>query len=439
MTAQLFVLPDIGGFEGVGVIEVHVKPGDSVKAEDPIITLESDKATMDIPAPYAGVVRELKVAVGDKLSEGAPLALIEPIDGAASSPAAVASAAPAKAPAPPAGAPVPAPTAPAELQESPDAAPPSTLPRGAQTVGSSNSARAHASPSVRRFARELGVDLGLVRGSGPRERVLIDDVKAFTKSVMTGARGSTIAAAPLPAIAPIDYSKFGPIETVPLSRIRRLSGQALHRSWVSVPHVTQFDEADITDLEDFRKSRSAEAAKKGVKLTMLSFLMKAAVTALEKYPGFCASLSGDGESLVLKQYKHIGVAVNTDNGLVVPVVRDVDQKGVFELAQELQSLGEVARAGKLTPAQLQGGCFTISSLGGIGGTAFTPIINAPEVAILGVSRAAMRPVYDGEGFVPRLMLPFAVSYDHRVIDGVAGAQFTQYLASVLADIRQILL
>jgi pyruvate dehydrogenase E2 component (dihydrolipoamide acetyltransferase) len=429
MSARLFTLPDIGAFENVGVIEVHVKPGDAVRAEDPIVTLESDKATMEIPAPYAGIVCELKVAVGDRISEGAPLAMIEPSD---------ADAAPVVVNAP--AAPLPGQSDRREPASTPVASgsPPPTLPRGAQTVGSSDSSRAHASPSVRRFARELGVDLGLVAGSGPRGRVLVDDVKVFTKSVMTGARNA-FAAGGQPAVAPIDFSKFGPTETVPLSRIRRLSGQALHRSWVTVPHVTQFDEADITDLESFRQDRSADAAAKGVRLTLLSFLMKAAVTALERYPEFCASLSADGESLVIKKYMHIGVAVNTDNGLVVPVVRDVDQKGVFELARELQTLSDVARAGKLTPAQLQGGCFTISSLGGIGGTAFTPIINAPEVAILGVSRATRRPVYHGDALEPRLMLPFALSYDHRVIDGVAGARFTQFLATVLADIRQILL
>jgi pyruvate dehydrogenase E2 component (dihydrolipoamide acetyltransferase) len=290
---------------------------------------------------------------------------------------------------------------------------------------------------VRRFARELGVDLGLVYGSGPKGRILKDDVKAFTKSVLTHNKLGSVA--PAPASPPIDFSKFGPIETKPLSRIRRLSGQALHRSWTSIPHVTQFDDADITELEAFRKARQKEAEKQGVKLTLLSFLLKATVTALEKFPDFRASLSADGESLVYKQYFHVGIAVNTDNGLVVPVVRNVDQKGLFELAREVQALSDKARAGKLLPAEMQGGCFTLSSLGGVGGSAFTPIINAPEVAILGVSRAAIRPVYVDDAFVPRLVLPFALSYDHRVIDGVAGARFTQFLGTVLADIRQILL
>lgn len=441
MSAQLFLLPDIGNFEGVSVIELHVQPGDRVQAEDPIITLESDKATMDIPAPYAGVVRELKVAVGDKVREGAPVAVIEPIaQGAPPSPVTApapqipkaASSQPAAVVTPPSAAP---PTAPVATAPTPRPAP-AGLPQGAEIVGASESARAHASPSVRRFARELGVDLGLVQGSGPRGRVLRDDVTGFTKAVMSGAKS---AAAGLPSVPPVDFSRFGPVEHRPLSRVKRLAGQALHRSWATVPHVTQFDEADITDLEEFRQGKLEEAERRGVKLTLLSFLLKAAVTALQKYPDFCASLSPDGETLVLKQYFHIGVAVNTDHGLMVPVLRDVDQKGLLDLAREVGVLSDKARAGRIAPADLQGGCFTISSLGGVGGTGFTPIVNAPEVAILGVSRAATRPVYrDGE-FVPRLMLPFALSYDHRVIDGVAGARFTQFLSTVLADIRQILL
>lgn len=441
MSAQLFVLPDIGNFEGVSVIELHVRPGDRVQAEDPIITLESDKATMDIPAPYPGVVRELKVAVGDKVSEGVPIAVIEPIEQSAPPPAAVPP--PPQEPktaALPQAASVEASTAAASpARQTAAAVPrpaPAGLPQGAETVGTSESARAHASPSVRRFARELGVDLGLVRGSGPRGRVLREDVTAFTKAVMSGTK--SVAAGP-PPVPPVDFSRFGPVEHRPLSRVKRLAGQALHRSWATVPHVTQFDEADITDLEEFRKGKLEEAERRGVKLTLLSFLLKAAVTALQKYPEFCASLSADGETLVLKHYFHIGVAVNTDHGLMVPVLRDVDQKGLLDLAREVGVLSEKARAGKIAPADLQGGCFTISSLGGVGGTGFTPIVNAPEVAILGVSRAAMRPVYRDGAFVPRLMLPFALSYDHRVIDGVAGARFTQFLSTVLADIRQILL
>ena len=428
---EVFQLPDIGSVEGVKVIDVLVKTGDTVQAEDPLITLESDKASMDIPAPYAGVIRELKVAVGDAVSEAMPVAVI----------ARVGTTKAARAPTTTAGSSIPAV---AETPvENPDTPPvprpaPASLPRTAETVGGSHSAKAHASPSVRRFARELGVDLGLVYGSGPRGRILKDDVKGFTKSVLTRNKLGS-ATPPGPASPPIDFSKFGPIDTQPLSRIKRLSGQALSRSWNSIPHVTQFDEADITELEDFRQTRQKEAEKKGVKLTLVSFLLKAAVTALEKYPDFCASLSPDGEAIIYKKYFHLGLAVNTNHGLVVPVIRDVDQKGLFELAREVQNLSEKARAGKLFPAEMQGGCFTLSSLGSIGGSGFTPIINAPEVAILGISRAAIRPVYRDNAFVPRLILPFALSYDHRVVDGVAGARFTRYLSTVLADIRQILL
>jgi pyruvate dehydrogenase E2 component (dihydrolipoamide acetyltransferase) len=433
---KLFLLPDIGNFKDVAVIEVFVKPGDRVQAEDPLLTLESDKATMDIPAPYAGIVRELKVASGDKVSQGSPIAVIETAPELA---VATGGGAPAARAAefPPVA--VAGEVSSVDVTPAAPPAPPSTLPRGAETVGASSSARAHASPSVRRFARELGVDLGLVYGHGPKGRVLKDDVKAFTKAVLSSTRVHPAGGFSLPAIPPVDFSKFGPVEVKPLSRIKRLAGQALHRSWITVPLVTQFDEADITDLEEFRKSRLEAAIDKGVKLTLVSVLLKAVVTALQKFPDFATSLTPDGESLVCKKYFHIGVAVNTADGLVVPVVRDVDQKGLFELAGEVQSLSEKARAGELAPEEMQGGCFTISSLGGVGGTGFTPIVNTPEVAILGVSRAAIRPVHRDGTFVPRLILPFAVSYDHRVIDGVAGAQFTQYLGTLLSDIRQILL
>ncbi|MGQ0657064.1 MAG: dihydrolipoyllysine-residue acetyltransferase [Chromatiales bacterium] len=431
---RLFVLPDIGSFKDVPIIEVLVKTGDRVKAEDPLITLESDKATMEIPAPYAGVVKEMKVAVGDKVSEGTPICVIEEAaEVAAAARVDAARPQPPPPPAMPSALTVPAPAEPAAAR------PPPAVPRGAQTVGGSASAKAHASPSTRIFARELGVDLGLVTGSGPKGRILKGDVKAFVKGAVSGTTIASSGRFALPEIPPIDFSKFGPVESVPLSRIRRLAGQNLQRSWIAVPHVTQFDEADITDLEEFRNSKLAAAKDKGVKLTLVSFLLKAVVTALAKYPQFCASLSADGESLVYKKYVHIGVAVNTEEGLVVPVVRDVDQKGLFDLAREVQILSSKARQRKLGPAEMQGGCFTISSLGGVGGSSFTPIINVPEVAILGVSPARMRPVYQDGEFVPRLMLPFALSYDHRVIDGVAGAQFTQYLSAVLSDIRQILL
>ncbi|MGH8245152.1 MAG: 2-oxo acid dehydrogenase subunit E2, partial [Gammaproteobacteria bacterium] len=313
-------------------------------------------------------------------------------------------------------------------------------PTGAQTLAANRSARAYAGPAVRRFARELGVDLGLVRGSGRKGRILMDDVKAFTKAVMTDNRvfdrGGGFS---LPEIPPVDFSKFGPIETRPVPRLKRLSAQNLHRSWINVPHVTQFDEADITELEKFRQSKLDEAKKRELKLTLLTFLVKAAVVALKKYPDFASSLTPDGESLVFKQYFHIGFAVNTEQGLMVPVIRDADQKGLFELAKELSDMAEKAREKKIKPSEMQGGCFTISSLGHIGGLGFTPIINTPEVAILGVSRSLMKPVYNNGAFEPRLILPFSLSYDHRVIDGAAAAEFTQYLSTVLTDIRHILL
>jgi len=423
-------VPDIGDFKDVDIIEVAVKPGDRVKREDTLITLESDKATMDIPSPTAGVVKKVLVKVGDKVKEGKPILFLEE------------EARPEKTPTSVAG----TETITAVAVTAPEPAPQSVSPRpapatvtGAQIVGASHTAKAHASPSVRLFARELGVDLGLVYGKGPKGRILKEDVTAFVKSMLSGTKLSGRGAFALPEVAPVDFSRFGAIETRPLGRLKRLGGQHLHRSWITVPHVTQFDEADITDLEDFRKSKLEAAKKKNVKLTLIAFLVKAVVDVLQQYPVFNASLSPDGENIIFKKYFHIGIAVNTDNGLVVPVIRDADQKGLFDIAAELGRLSDKAREGKLTPTEMQGGCFTISSLGGVGGTGFTPIINAPEVAILGVSRAAMKPVYrDGE-LAPRLILPYALSYDHRVIDGVAGAEFTQYLSGVLGDIRQILL
>jgi pyruvate dehydrogenase E2 component (dihydrolipoyllysine-residue acetyltransferase) len=428
---ETVTVPDIGDFKEVEVIEVLVKPGDAVAKEQSLITLESDKATMEIPSPAAGVVKELKVKVGDKVSEGSPVLVIESSGGA---PAQQAS----PAPAPAAPKPESAPAAPAPI---PRTGPVPMEPREA------TAARPHASPSVRKFARELGVDLTKVRGSGPKGRVLHDDVQAFVKGVMTQGAGAAPAPAArggampfnLPAWPEVDFAKFGPVEIRPLSRIQKLSGGNLHRNWVSIPHVTQFDEADITDLESFRKANTAVTEKQGFKLTMLAFLIKACVTALRQYPQFNASLDPKAESLVLKKYYHVGVAVDTPDGLVVPVVRDADRKGVFDLARELSETSKLARDKKLKPGDMQGGTFSISSLGGIGGTAFTPIINAPEVAILGVSRSVMRPVWDGKEFAPRLMLPLSLSYDHRVIDGAAAARFTSYLASVLSDIRRSLL
>jgi len=428
-------VPDIGDFKDIPVIEVLVKPGDSVEAEASLLTLESDKATMEVPSPAAGVVKELKVKVGDKVSQGVLVLTLE-TEAAATVPAGEAPApAAARATAAPPVA-MPAPTAPAA--DAPTPAPAPAVPAVADSTS------AHASPSVRRLAREFGVDLGRVKGSGPKERILREDVQAYVKATLSGPQGSGGAAGgglafSLPPLTPVDFSRFGPVEARPLSRIRKLSGAFLHRNWVSIPHITQQDEADITELEAFRKSQSAEATSSGIKITVLGFLMKAVVVTLKQHPEFNASLSPDGESLILKQYFHIGVAVDTPNGLVVPVIRDVDKKGLLDLARELGAVSERMRAGKISPADLQGGCFSISSLGGIGGSYFTPIINAPEVAILGVGRAAMKPVWNGTEFSPRLMLPLSLSYDHRVIDGAQGARFIAFLAAVLADIRRLVL
>ena len=429
------LVPDIGDFKDVPVIEVLVKPGDAIKAEDSLVTLESDKATMEVPAPFAGVVKELKIKVGDKVSQGALILMVETAEGApaAAKPASAASA--------PASASVAAPSAPAPAAASAPA-PAATTPAATLTsVDEAGFAHAHASPSVRRFARELGVDLGKVKGSGPKTRILKEDVQAYVKGALaqpaaaTGA-GSGLSVLPMPVV---DFAKFGAIEAKPRARIKKISGANLHRNWVSIPHVTQNDEADVTELEAFRKQLSDEVQKQGVRVTMLAFLIKASVAALKQYPQFNASLSADGESLVFKQYYHIGVAVDTPNGLVVPVIRDSDKKGVLQLAKELGDVSAKAREGKLSPTDMQGGCFSISSLGGIGGSNFTPIINAPEVAILGVSRSVMKPVWKDGAFVPRLMLPLSLSYDHRVIDGAEGARFITYLSSVLSDIRRVLL
>jgi pyruvate dehydrogenase E2 component (dihydrolipoamide acetyltransferase) len=441
------VVPDIGDFKDVAVIEVLVKPGDAVAKEQSLITLESDKATMEIPSPSAGVVRELKIKVGDKVSKGSPILLLSATAGAA--PAAAASAAPATSAPLAAPAPAQAPSRPAA--SAPAAAPapsPRPVPREPQEeVG----AMPHASPSVRKFARELGVDLRQVQGSGPKGRILHTDVQAFVKGALSkgptqvSAKAGTPLPFNLPAWPEVDFAKFGPVETKPLSRIQKLSGPYLHRNWISIPHVTQFDEADITDLEAFRKAQTAETEKKGFKLTMLAFMIKACVTALRQFPVFNSSLDKSGENVIIKKYYHVGVAVDTPGGLVVPVVRDADRKGVFDLAHELADISKLARDGKLKPGDLQGGTFSISSLGGIGGTAFTPIINAPEVAILGVSRGAYRPVYAGKDekgkdlFNARLMLPLSLSYDHRVIDGATAARFSSFLVSVLSDIRKLIL
>lgn len=424
------LIPDIGDFEAVEVIDILVAPGDSIKPEDPLITLESDKATIDIPAPAFGLVREVKVRIGDKVSQGTVILAIEETE------AAVVEAQRKEQEQARQAQPEPEP----EREIAPVHRPAPSTPTGSETVGTSHSSRAHAGPSVRKFARELGVDLGLVRGSGNKGRILQTDVMSFTKAVMSSDRvfpaGGGLA---LPEIPPVDFSKFGPTEVIKLPRLKRIGGQNLQRSWINVPHVTQFDEADITELEEFRISKLKEAEQHGTKLTLLSFLMKAVVVALKEHPYFNASLHPGGEQLTLKKYFHIGFAVNTDGGLMVPVIKDADQKGLFDLAVELSELAQKAREKKLTPSQMQGAGFTISSLGHIGGTGFTPIVNTPEVAILGVSRAAVKPVYENGTFVPRTILPFSVSYDHRVIDGVEGAAFTRFLGSVLSDIRQILL
>jgi pyruvate dehydrogenase E2 component (dihydrolipoamide acetyltransferase) len=424
-------VPDIGDFEDVPVIEVHVGPGDTVAPEDPLITLESDKATMDVPSPLEGVVRELKVGVGDEVSEGTLILLVAAggIDEAA---AADSLAEPA--------------VEEAEAVADETAPPPATQPGAGVDAPAPSAGPLYAGPGARRLARELGVELASVQGSGRKGRILKSDVEAATK-------GGAAAAAPAAGKAPskgaavgglevipwpqVDPEKFGEVERVALSRIKRISGPALHRNWVTIPHVTHNDEADITDLEAFRKRTNDEIAKSGVKVTMVALLLKACIPALQRFPELNASL--DGDELVLKRYYHLGFAADTPQGLVVPVIKDVDKKGLVDIARELTELSGKARDGKLGPGDMAGGTFTISSLGGLGGTSFTPIVNAPEVAILGVTRSATKPVWNGTEFVPRLMVPLSLSYDHRVIDGALAARFTTYLASVLSDLRRVLL
>lgn len=429
-------VPDIGGAKNVDVIELLVKAGDKVSVDSSLITLESDKASMEIPSPSAGTVKELKVKVGDKVSEGSVILTME-VEGALPSETAARKetqssketqpsvAAETKQPTPPA--PQTAPPAPKEAEQ---------ITVAAATV---STAEVHAGPGVRRMARELGVDLGRVSATGEKNRVLKEDIHRFVKAELaklSSGAGSGIAVSAAPQI---DFSKFGDIETKPLNKIKKLTGANMHRNWVTVPHVTQFAETDITEMEAFREKQKAEAEKRGVKLTPLVFIMKAVVAALKQYPQFNASLDASGDNLILKKYFHIGVAVDTPNGLVVPVIRDVDRKTLFQLAQELAQISNKAREKGLALTDMQGSCFTISSLGGIGGTAFTPIVNAPDVAILGVSKASIKPVYQNNNFVPRLMLPLSLSYDHRVIDGADGARFIVYLSERLADIRTLLL
>jgi pyruvate dehydrogenase E2 component (dihydrolipoamide acetyltransferase) len=434
-------VPDIGDFKDVTVIEVLVKPGDSIKAEQSLITVESDKASMEIPSSSAGVLKELKVKMGDKINIGDLLAILE----GSAAPAAAPVAAPVAAPPPPAAA---AAAAPAAATTSAHAAAPPHDPTTAPT-----GSLPHASPSVRKFARELGVPLTEIKGAGPKGRISVEDVQAFTKSVMEGNVRTQAHAAKAPASAgygagldllpwpKVDFTKFGPVERKDMSRIKKISGANLHRNWVMIPHVVNHDDADITELENFRVMMNRENEKAGVKITMLAFLIKASVAALKKFPDFNASL--DGDQLVLKQYYNVAFAADTPNGLVVPVIKDADKKGIVQISQEMGELAKKARDGKLGPADMQGACFTISSLGGIGGRYFSPIINAPEVAILGVCKSQMQPVwdanYEGGAFRPRLMLPMSLSWDHRVIDGASAARFNAYLGQILGDFRRVLL
>lgn len=418
-------VPNIGDFTDVPVVELLVKPGDNVNAEDPLIALESDKATMEVPAPSAGTVAEILINIGDKVSEGTPILRLdaEGYPEAAGPEVESGQAPPARSS--PAAEPMPQPESTAMRDAPVETA---VLPAPAEFGG------VNASPSVRRLARELDIDLTTLNGTGEKGRITKDDVKAAL-----GGSGVQSSALALSAVAQPDFSKFGPVSREPLTRLKRLSGPHLHRAWLNVPHVTHRDEADITDLDCYRKTLDAEAREKGYRVTMLSFLLMASVVALKQFPEFNASLSPDGASLILKKFYNIGVAVDTPDGLVVPVVKDADRKKILELSQELSTLSRRMREGKIAPADIQGATFSISSLGGIGGTSFTPIVNAPEVAILGVVRAVMRPIWNGETFTPRLMLPLCVSYDHRVIDGALAARFTRRLAEILGDVRQLVL
>jgi pyruvate dehydrogenase E2 component (dihydrolipoamide acetyltransferase) len=433
-------VPDIGDFKDVEIIEILVKPGDLIKPEDSLISLESDKAAMEVPSPLGGTIKDLKVKLGDRVSKGSPiLTLIA--DEATAAPAAAPPPQPASPP--PVAAPVSlslvaaAPVAPVAAPVIQESAP--AQPAPVESAELASGVAPHASPSVRKFARELGVDLGRVKGAGPKGRILKDDVQSYVKSRLQQPERAASPLFGLPEPVEIDFSQFGAVDRQPLSRIKKLSAANLHRAWVSIPHVTNHEEADITDLEAFRVGLKAEGERRGVKLTLLPLIMKAVVNALKAYPSFNASLSASGEELILKRYYHIGFAVDTPDGLVVPVLRNADQKGVFEIAAELAEVGTRARGKKLKGSDLQGGTFTISSLGGIGGTGFTPIVNAPQVAILGVSRSQLKPVYEGGQWVARLMLPLSLSYDHRVIDGAEAARFSALLAQTLTDLRRVLL
>ena len=432
-TKQVLV-PDIGDFKDVPVIELLVKPGDTVRMEDPLISLESDKATIEVPSPLDGVIKEISVKLGDKVSQGALILTVEvssATHASSGSGSVTETSTPSVAPKPVSASLETAPiSAPALIRQPP---PVPTIPTDAGALN-----KAHAGPSVRRFARELGVNLSLVRGSGLKQRILREDVQSYVKNELSKPRGggADLNLLPWPQV---NFSKFGPVESRPLSRIKKMAGANLHRNWVMIPHVTQFDEADITELESLRKQSNEASGGGGGKTTLLAFLMQIATSALKKFPEFNASLdqNGDEMNLVIKNYYHLGFAADTPHGLVVPVIRDVDQKNVLKIAEELSQLSSLAREGKLKPTEMQGASFTISSLGGVGGTAFTPIINAPEVAILGISRASIKPVYRDGQFVPRLILPISLSYDHRVIDGASAARFTTYLSELLSDTDRV--
>jgi pyruvate dehydrogenase E2 component (dihydrolipoamide acetyltransferase) len=437
---QSITVPDLGDFHDVEVIDVLVKPGDKIDVDTPLLTIETEKATMDVPATNAGTVKSVAVKKGDRVSKGS---VILEVEGGDSKPAPTAQAKPASAapaPAPIASKP-PAPQPPAAAAAAPSPAQKPAAPAPQSTgslpaIDEASFARAHASPSVRKFARELGVDLGRVKGSGVKGRITSEDVKGWVKQLLSSGAAAA-GGGSLPKIPEIDFSKFGPVEVKPLGRIQKISGPRLQASWLNVPHVWQMDEADITDLEEARNQLKGKAAAEGIKLTPLAFVLRACVRALQEFPQVNSSLDASGQNLVLKKYIHLGFAADTPNGLVVPVIRDADRKDIYEIARDLAALSAKARDGKLSAAEMQGASFTVSSLGGIGGTAFTPIINAPEVAILGVARSSMKPVYQNGQFVPRLILPFTLAYDHRVIDGAAGVRFTTFLAEKLLDVKAL--
>jgi pyruvate dehydrogenase E2 component (dihydrolipoamide acetyltransferase) len=434
-TAIEVLVPDIGGFKDVSVIEVFVKDGQQIEKEAALITLETEKAAMDVPAPAAGRITQVKIKQGDKVSEGSLILLLEPAGAEVAAAAPPADNKPGAAPAP-----VPRPVNQSAAAAGSGAPAAPATAHAMPPIEEAGFSKAYASPSVRKFAREVGADLSRIAGTGPKQRITHEDVKAYVKRILTEPAGSAPGAAGsgLPKVAQVDFSQFGAVDVKPLSRIQKISGARLQASWINLPHVTQYDDADITDLEAVRGALKDKAAQEGVKLTPLVFIIKACIAALQKFPRFNASLDPTGENLVFKKYLHIGFAADTPNGLVVPVIRDADRSDIYQLARSLGELSKKARDGKLKAAEMQGGSFTISSLGGIGGTAFTPIINAPEVAILGVAKSSLKPVYDRGGFIPRLMLPLCLSYDHRVIDGAEAARFIVFLSKTMSDLKALL-